>query len=195
MSAVNFDEASHTYTVEGRKLPSVTQVLLAERLIDDRWFTEWARERGSAVHLACQMVAEGDLDETSLDPRIAGYVDAYRLFLAETGFDPHHLEVTVVSKSDGYAGRFDQAGTDRLDRLGIIDLKTGAPNRATGVQLSAYSRAWYEESKYNAEFLWGVHLQENGRYKIEDYSEFGKPTGTGFAVFRAALTLMKWRMQ
>ena len=51
MAVIKLDRETHTYTPN---LPSVTEILRSVGLIDATWYTEEARQRGTAVHLACE---------------------------------------------------------------------------------------------------------------------------------------------
>lgn len=109
-SPVEFTEEGHIYTADGRRLESVTGILKAEGFIDDRWFTEEARERGSFVHLARHLDDMGELDEESLDPVIVPYLEAWRRFRRESGFVVERSEVPGMSSSYLYAGTPDVIG-------------------------------------------------------------------------------------
>ena len=68
---IQFDEAAHVYTVAGVERPSVTQILKDAGLIDTTWYTDEARQRGRAVHLAAQFLDEDDLIGTPFCRRTA----------------------------------------------------------------------------------------------------------------------------
>jgi hypothetical protein len=89
---------------------SVTQILKAEGFIDTTYYTEYGRERGSFVHLACHYDDIGDLDEYTLDPEIKPYLDAYRRFKAESGFIVERSESPMMSTKYLYAGTPDKVG-------------------------------------------------------------------------------------
>lgn len=60
---LTFDEASHTYTLDGIQLPSVTEVtrFYAYDYKSDRpWLAEAAARRGTAVHEACALIDYGE---------------------------------------------------------------------------------------------------------------------------------------
>lgn len=159
---LQLDEATHTYMLGGRRLPSVTEILVGAGIIDTQWFDETSRWRGSAVHLACQFDDEGELDEERLDPQLAGYLAAYRKFKRETGFVPQVIEEPVFHPAMGYAGT-----PDRIGQIGevscLIDLKTGQQNKATLYQLTGYAACLPSPMLYlRAE----VRLKANGSYSI-----------------------------
>jgi hypothetical protein len=146
---IEFDEATHTYYVDGIEQISVTQVLKVAGLIDDRWFTEYGRWRGSAVHKACQYFDEGDIDRRTLDPVVKPFVADWKQFREQTGFTPLEIEARVYDGLHGYCGRFDRFGYFATwqkpeDANTIVDLKAypsgQAPNWAR-YQTAGYGRA------------------------------------------------------
>lgn len=105
-----FNEADHSYFLDGVRVPSVTGILKAEGFIDDRFFDEWSRDRGSMVHLATHYDDLGELDEDSLDPVIVPYVEAWRRFKRESGFIVEASETGLASRVHRYAGTLDTRG-------------------------------------------------------------------------------------
>jgi len=109
--AVEFDEESHVYTYQGNKLPSVTGILKDEGFIDDTWYTDWAREKGSHVHTAIEYDLAGELDEgDSFDDELRPYLAAFRKFMAESGFKVQRSEIPQMSTTYHYAGKSDLFG-------------------------------------------------------------------------------------
>lgn len=145
MSALAFDHATHTYTLDGRVLPSVTQVLQAVGLVNSDWFTDEARLRGQYVHAAIALDQEGALDDATLDPALVPYVAAWRQFVRDTGFVALSWEQPVVDAERGYAGTYDVIGrlTSTIGVLppALIDIKSGAPQAWVALQTAAYARA------------------------------------------------------
>lgn len=107
---VEYEDDGHRYTLNGLLLPSVTGILLAEGFIDTTWYTEEARTRGSYVHKARHLDDTGELDESTIDPVIAPYLEAWRRFKRETGFVVEESEVPKAQSSYLYAGTPDVNG-------------------------------------------------------------------------------------
>lgn len=192
MSELTFNPDDHSYTLGGRALPSVTQVMLAAGIIDTRWYDEWSRERGSAVHLACQLMDEGDLDEETVDPRIRGYLDAWSRCLTETRAEVYSIERRLASATLGFAGTIDRVMIVCGKGFGestheLWDIKTGAPGRAGGVQTAAYQALLAGADGIGC-VRRCVQLNADGTYTMHTYRDPGD-----WAVFRAALTLFTWR--
>lgn len=184
---IEFDEQTHTYTLEGKELPSVTTIMKACGLIDTTWFNEGATTRGTYVHQATELLDKDDLDEASLDPALVPYVEAYRRFKQETGFVIDDIEKRVHNATYGYAGTLDRTGIFPNDKIrSLIDIKTGQPAKWHGVQLAAYALCFGSEvlNRY------GLYLSNTGSYKLERFKDRQDAN-----IWLACLTLYKWREQ
>jgi hypothetical protein len=195
--AFAFDQEKHEYTLNGLRLPSVTQILESVGLSPD--FSgvpaadlEFARQRGSAVHLATAYDDRGDLDEDSLDPRIAPYLEAWRQFRRDFHFEPTEIEFMFYSKKHGYAGTLDRFGPSDLAPYTLIDLKTAAKVdlTATGPQTGAYSAGYCEftgQALLKQIKRYAVQLQPDG-YKLIECKD-----RQDFDAFLHALSLVNWK--
>jgi hypothetical protein len=180
---VTLDESTHTYrTAEGVVVPGVTTIIKAAGLIDTRWFTEYGRDRGTMVHLACEYDDKGILDDSTVDEAIQGYVIAWRAFKVSAGFTPKTMEVIVHNETYGYAGKYDVAGT--IDGNNVLaDRKTGKVMPYTALQLAAYERCMDEPH-----WRMAVELHDNGTFRIEQYSD-----DADWHVFCSALAVHNWK--
>jgi len=147
-----FDPIAHKYTIDGRPVPSVTQIIQAI-LGEAIWHaSDWHKERGSAVHACAAMIARGKKFEH--DPQIAGQVRACRKFFAENDVDVLEVEQPIYSTRYMFAGTMDLYEGDC-----IIDWKS-ALSPVAEIQVGGYA---IERPKAK----WGmiVALKENGKYK------------------------------
>ena len=143
LADLQFDPVSHRYTLGGREVPSVTQLL---QVLDQYegvppHVLEAAREFGVHVHLACELWDRGTLDEAALDPNLRLYLDGWRKFRGDTGFIPTHIEERVLHRPMRYAGTLDRLGTLR-GRPALVDIKSGMKPKSVGAQTAAYLEAW-----------------------------------------------------
>jgi len=169
-----FDEGEHKYTVAGVNRPSVTTILQDLGFIDFSFvpanILANATARGKAIHAAIHYLQEGNLDWSSIDPRIRPYIDAYELFSADMGWCAKLIEHRVFSEIFQYAGTLD--GFGELSALGIpealIDLKSGIKQRAAAYQTAGYCVAL--EKPYIPRF--SVHLKATGRYQIIPHKNY-----------------------
>ena len=184
---VTFDAESHTYRDGGRRVTSVTQAISKAGLMEHYSCDPYYLERGTAVHLACELWDKGTLNEDALDPALVPYLEGWKLFTAETGavWDLTGIEQRVFSSSHRYAGTLDRIGTVN-NRRALVDIKSGVPQPWTALQLAAYSHAIGEICERMA-----VHLPGDGKYKIHSYRI--EDYGRDFRVFAAALTVANWK--
>lgn len=143
----DFNEAGHTYRLDGRPVPSVTQVLNEERFID---FTmvpngtlEAAQYRGTYVHRVIHLLLEDDYDLADCDDDFRGYVDSALRYLEALKKTPLRetkaVEFRFWETSRMYAGTIDYLGWDHDEVLSIDDWKTGEPTDvAAALQTAAY---------------------------------------------------------
>lgn len=183
-----FDAESHTYTLDGRVLPSVSEIL--RPVVDLSAIPEHILERksaiGKAVHYACQVIDEGGEFDEPLDPAIQGYVDGWRLFCTEHAPQWQVIEQPTACGTFGYAGTPDRAGyLGAAGQCWLIDIKTVAKvSPTTGLQTAAYARLLTIEGCRRA----AVQLKPDGTYRLE---EFTSPMD--YAVFTSLLTLHNWK--
>lgn len=139
---LQFDATAHRYTLGGRHLPSVTQVLDVLALYEgvSLEVLRRAQEFGTHVHLATELDDRGVLDLDALDPALLPYLRAWRKFRRDSGFAIAAIEERVVHERHGYAGTLDRRGVYKR-RPTIVDIKTCLAPRSVGAQVAAYDAA------------------------------------------------------
>lgn len=165
---IEFAPDTHTYFVNGERKVSVTQILKRGGVVDDRFYTEQHRWRGSQVHLATAAEDQGQI--AKFEPMYLGYVQAWRKFKVERKFRPALVEKVV------YDQLLDTCGT--LDRLGcfgegqidvLIDLKTSNSGQIpawVALQTAAYGHALNPKVIYRR---MAVVLMPDGTFRVEPY--------------------------
>lgn len=137
---IEYDPSLHRYRVNGVVVPSVTEILRFSGLSDISWFDEYSAWRGTAVHLACQLDDEHDLDPASVDETVKPYLEAWQKFKAHMCFVSLGNEVMRHRKLNGmpFAGTPDRVGVLGALRC-VLDIKSGAVRPETAIQLAAYT--------------------------------------------------------
>lgn len=195
--AIAFDAATHTYRVNGRLTPNVTRIL--EPLYDfsgiPRDVLERKKQIGEAVHRAIEFDLLNDLDDSTIDPQIAGYIAAWRLYRVEREYKHALSECRVAHLAFGYAGTLDLYGEARLKRaskrgLVVIDLKTTFDiHPAVALQTAAYRAALAFENKSAAKAArMALQLKPDGTYHEEWFED-----ESDFAIFLSFLQAHNWR--
>ena len=199
MAKVQFDEATHTYTLDGKELPSVTHIiryLAVDKANNaDPNMALIARERGSAVHEATVMYDYSGEIPDDFPAEYAPYLEAYVQFVRD--YKPK-WELTEHKMGNEY---LDFAGT--LDRFGLIDgeyaildIKTSykVDMPSLSAQLTAYRSLLYKEyspAKWDAILekglnLYGLQLMRNGKYRLYKCDE-----SVGDILFQSCLKIYR----
>lgn len=175
--------SDHRYVddITGREYPSVTQTIRDAGLMGYLSSDEWYLDRGTAVHEATALFDEGVLDESELDPRLIGYVDAWKKFRTDSAFKPTEIEKIVLSERYGYAGTIDRDG---------IDIKTGAPCPWHELQAAAY---WYALCPKLLGCWMCVYLHDDGTYLVKTIK--AKELHNLIAIFASALAINNWKKE
>jgi hypothetical protein len=175
---VVYHDGTHTYMVDGRVVPSVTQILADQRLIDLTWYTPDGRERGTAVHKAIANQCRGALcfNNKELEP----YLEAYNNFQKDCDWVPEIIEQSMGCRF--YAGTPDQIG--KLNKKpAVLDIKTGGITPAVALQLVAYEKLYEKPLK-----RFSLQLTETGRYILDEHKDKKDPY-----IWESAVSLWWWR--
>lgn len=164
-----FDEATHTYSIDGVEVPSVTKIcsiLTADKYGEGSGAVEGARARGTAVHELCEAYDYGVLDE--VPGELAGYVQAWAAFCRDYRPKWLYIEHQMYSKAFEFAGTCDRIGI--IDgKQTIVDIKTTASmDRASKVSLAAQLYGYYVLYDNCAEAAMGVQLKKDGSYTVHN---------------------------
>lgn len=124
MIGLTFDPEPHRYELDGRRLPSVTEILQGLGLSKDLSFLDpFYRERGSATHACIELFFRGAEIDWNFDgvehvrPRFEKF-----LRIAD-GLKPVVCEEPLASRLFSYAGMPDYAGPFQAHPLAILDWK------------------------------------------------------------------------
>ena len=120
---LSFEPIEHVYTLQEldtskrQTIPSVTDVLVALKIITPKWYTPKARIRGKAVHLATMYLDQGRLNwesikatEEALEQNVTGYVRAWERYKTDTGFVSKLIETPQYHEVHRYGGTPDRVG-------------------------------------------------------------------------------------
>jgi len=189
---IHFDPSSHTYSLDGRKLPNVTSILspLSVYAGIPQHLLEAAAQRGNDVHKACELYLWDLLDEESLCDEYKSYLAGFKKFLHETRFQAEQVEERVYHKTLLYAGTLDMGGllpSGKKTRRALIDIKTTfALLASVGPQTAAYAEAWNSMHDKDQHFVerFGLQLKADGTYKMLPFNHPSDMT-----IFRSCLNV------
>ncbi len=157
---LEFDPAEHRYSVDGKTIPSVTQVIADVVGSGFEFVSGWHKQRGVVLHACAPFVAKG-LD-FNYDARLEGKITALRKFFAEVKPEIQGMEEPLFSEPYQFAGRPDfvaKIGT----RWCLGDYKSSVDLVRLSLQLGGYSLL---PLGINTNYGVGVELKDNGKYKM-----------------------------
>ena len=176
-SRIEFDEQKHLYTVDGVKMPSVTEILSP---LTARHYGEISKEtlrlaadRGTAVHEACECLDYGlDIDE-DFPAEWLGYVRAYAEFLNDYRPKWEGIEEMVYHELQGYCGRVDRYGL--IDgKMSVLDIKTTATPTKANYMAGACQTVAYGNALQSVKKGFLLYLKKDGGYRLVDTDEWAK---------------------
>lgn len=160
---LEFDETNHIFTLDGRRIASVTQVL--SHFIPHWNCDPWYLERGKVVHKATELYDKGTLDSDSVDPQIQGYLQGWEKFRFDYEFVPTHIEFKTYHKIYQYAGIIDRIGNSRIGNF-LLDIKSGEPTKSDKLQIAGGYLGMMPEAKN----CMALYLREDGTYRALAFS-------------------------
>lgn len=169
MNTIELDQATHTYRVDGRPFVGVTGEMEECGLRTESFVDDGALERGRIVHAMCaaldrQQPLVGN-PFFNLHSDYSGYLAAWENAKRDLALNIQLIEHRVSDPPRGYAGTLDRTAYWK-DRLAIVELKTGAINPVTRLQLVAYGNALEAGQVFER---MAVQLKPDGGYRVEHY--------------------------
>jgi hypothetical protein len=191
-----FDEALHEYRLDGRRLPSVTQIIapLKDFAGVPADVLERKRALGVAVHKACELDDLGELDDETTAPLVLGHVRGWRRFKVEHRVAVLLNERQLYHPTLRFAGTLDRVcglASDTTASVWLLDLKTSADALPSyGVQLAGYQLLLptLGDDCPPVPNRGALLLRDDGTYKLQQYRN---PNDE--ACFRALLSVHHWK--
>lgn len=170
-----YSAEGHTYTSldSGEVFPSVTQLLRRAGLVDDRWYTQESRDRGTAVHRLTTDYDLGALEDVDgCTSRYKGWLHAHVACMQALRPVLLQVEQPLVHPVLRFGGR-----PDRIVRLygirGPFEIKSGGPEKAHAIQTALQAILDSMEAGIPPDVLgrWAAYYQENGKFKVEAFTD------------------------
>ena len=184
---IEFNEALHQYRLDGRVVPSVTQVIRSN--VQGWMADDWYLERGRAVHAAIHLHLRGKLDWASVDERIKGRIDAILKFLADLNLSIVDTEVRMASTRWRFAGTIDAILQDASGMLLVADWKSTL-EPSVEPQLGAYCCLHTDNVHIAPSRAVAVECHDNGTYKCKWGSRTPRKHDAGFNLKDAENTFL-----
>ncbi len=171
LKELQFCEKTHTYTVNGFVVPSVSEIMKPLSAahyggIDTDTLNK-AANRGTIVHAAVENYLLFGIEDISKELR--GYFDGFKKWIDEVKPVPIKTECRIYHKTLNYAGTADlPCYIDNVPTL--VDFKTTATvaKILTRVQLEAYKKAFEShEIKFERKLI--IQSRKDGTYHAEQH--------------------------
>lgn len=194
-ATLRLDDVTHRAFLGTRELIRVTTALADVGIIDTQWYTEDARDRGTALHRAIHAWAHQQPIPTF--DAIRPFWNGFLSFLETTEFACSSSEHPIHDEFHGYAGQFDLLGrlpSLSADAIDLIDVKSGTAAPWVRLQTIGYGRClggrirrWALELPGNESYrLLPLNVRADGRIdRIQDQQDE--------AVFLAAVRVARWK--
>lgn len=205
MQPFRFDPEAHAYYLGAEQIPGVTAVL--QQVIDYRFVSDEVLDRkkaiGSALHACIELDHTGELDESTIDPEVAGYFDGWRKFKQEQqAFVLTAAEAPMCSRLYRYGTTPDIWGSMHPEGGSavpfVLELKSTATiSPVVGLQTAAQLQAiaetvtgdagtrdrWIREGRRFA-----LQLKPTGTYSLREFAN-----RVDWPTFAALLTVYRWK--
>lgn len=197
MNGTGFNEADHTYWLEGRRVTGITEALegcgLRSKPPQGAIANfEYAGKRGSIVHKMRHLSDIGERENYDFDESLLGYLDAWDAFKKHYGLDVLFSEKPLVHPIYQFGGTPDCAGfSSRLGKLVVVEAKTSAKLEDwIGLQLAGQMLLLQDVAGMAIEKRLVVRLESDGQY---EYGEYGDRTDKG--TFLATVTIANRKLR
>lgn len=165
---------------------SVSQVLQVITGDDGSRYIAGAAERGQELHLIFAFMIGhhiGKCERPAIPDQYRGYAEAMQQWITHANPSPTALEESLAHPTLPYAGTPDFVGT-LGNTFGVLDLKTGQPQRSHAIQVCAYQKLLNR-----AATQWILYIDPDGGFKQVTV----KPSARDWAVFQNGLAILQWR--
>ena len=183
---VRFNEEAHVYTVDGKRMPGINEILESAgitRGIPDIPAVKAAVEKGTIVHKYLELLDTNQLGCYEVDANVQPYINAWGKFLGDSPFElcRDKVEYLVYNEELRYCTRIDRVM--KLEgELVTVNIKTGRSIKHYSVQSAAEAMA------IGARRRCSVYLSEDGNFNVEEYRDCEDEE-----VFRAAVKIYDWK--
>lgn len=171
VEGLEFEDETHTYTLNGIVIPSVSQVIapLSNAKysgISERTLAK-AADKGTTVHNSIENWIKFGIED--IPPEHIGYFEAFRKWWDSCNPNPVGSEARICHRIMQYGGTVDFVGY--IDNeLTLIDYKSTytISDMTCGVQLEAYSQA-LKSMGISVQRKKILHLKKDGKFELREY--------------------------
>lgn len=148
-----------------------------------------AAERGTAVHEACAMHAQGMWSFVT-PPAIVGYVDSFRRWFDKIVGEVLLVEERLFDEANGYCGQIDLLVSTKGGELWLVDLKSPVTlSKSWRVQIASYKNL-VEINGHKLDRAGSLRLRKDGGIPAMDWYEGS--AAQDFNIFLSALNCFRF---
>ena len=185
---IEFDEKKHQYKVDGKIVPSVTDIL--EHLTAPGYgkvnpsVLEEAKDRGTAVHELTEQIDMGFPPEF-IDPYIEGYIVAYMKFLRSYEPEWEYIEHQFYEPLWGFCGTVDRVGEIDGQKC-VLDIKTtSSPSAEQKMAVCCQTAAYAFGIDLDGCDRYALYLHSDGTFDLLFCADYEDERGfDGWELFR-----------
>lgn len=186
---IEFNDETHICKVDGIFVPTVTQVIQdnfeSNLSFVDPWVLERATRFGRFFHKAAHLIDLEMLDESSIDPGLVSWLDAYKKFKLENVDRFLAMEELCYNKDLRVSGTPDRIAVMKDGSIAVLEYKTSSGvSKTWRLQTAGYQHI----SDLNATRRIIIKFTKDGFKIIEHKDETDKDA------FIWACFLTKWRL-
>lgn len=164
-----FDSLTHTYTLDGRTVPGITEILRTVGVISP-FLNKEAMQRGSYIHEAIELHLDGKLHPESAE-KYRGWLNAVDTCLADNDWTVIETELPVADLKWRYATKIDAlVEPSTRGRVKILNWKSGNSLPWYGLQSTAEMMAVFCflcEVGFSVSYdHYTVYISEDGTYDM-----------------------------
>jgi hypothetical protein len=169
-----FLSTPHEYYHRDTRFWSPSGVFLDVRYVNDKYYTEESRYRGSYVHHTTHLIDEKDTGIwKKIHHEYLGFVEAYCEWKEVWRFKPRLIETPIYHPQYHYGVTPDREGLILDGDEAIIELKTGTMPWWTKIQTAAQDmalHAWDKDKRKTRRRI-GVELKANGKFRAKEFDD------------------------
>jgi len=190
---IDFLAETHIYTVDGKIVPSVTQIITGLGMVDFGAVPKHdlikGRNRGREVHAIAESFDKGKLIIESIDPELVGYFKGWLKFIKD--YSPVWKEIEMRGYNRlGYCFTLDRVGLIDGKTI-LLDLKTSEMKVASHtIQTALYQKGYEEFTGNKIKGRWVLHLSKEGVYKVEEHKDIND-----YFHATAAVMIYNWKVK
>lgn len=183
------DELTHTYSLNGAKIPSASEILFESGLSSFRWKSgpagSVALNRGAYVHKLLELFDEDNLGEHN--GSFSGYIEQWKKVKSVFGLEGSDLkflgiEQAILCKEHMYGTK-----PDRFTKNIILEIKTGGKYKEHAIQTALQEIAIKENFKLGPFRRFACYLTEIN-FEIVEFKNHND-----FEIANAAINIWKWK--